>query len=238
MTREIYGVTFNGKHSWKDYGLKWMAPFVIESPKEKRYSVEIPARNGKLDLTKFLTGDDVQYENRTMGFAFEYEGDYTKWDIVADKIENDLHGQLCGIIPDNRPDFVYYGVVTVNTKKETLESSCEIEILVDAEPYKYERYGSLEPWVWDTFCFEDGIIRDYRDLEVNGTMVLMIPGRRKKVVPVFECSESMVLEYHSISYTLPKGKSKVMDLQLGAGEHILTFQGEGTVSVDYRGASL
>ena len=173
MTREIYGVTFNGKHSWKDYGLKWMAPFVIESPKEKRYSVEIPARNGKLDLTKFLTGDDVQYENRTMGFAFEYEGDYTKWDIVADKIENDLHGQLCGIIPDNRPDFVYYGVVTVNTKKETLESSCEIEILVDAEPYKYERYGSLEPWVWDTFCFEDGIIRDYRDLEVNGTMVLM-----------------------------------------------------------------
>ena len=184
MTREIYGVTFNGKHSWKDYGLKWMAPFVIESPKEKRYSVEIPARNGKLDLTKFLTGDDVQYENRAMGFAFEYEGDYTKWDIVADKIENDLHGQLCGIIPDNRPDFVYYGVVTVNTKKETLESSCEIEILVDAEPYKYERYGSLEPWVWDTFCFEDGIIRDYRDLEVNGTMVLMIPGRRKKVVPV------------------------------------------------------
>ena len=142
MTREIYGVTFNGKHSWKDYGLKWMAPFVIESPKEKRYSVEIPARNGKLDLTKFLTGDDVQYENRAMGFAFEYEGDYTKWDIVADKIENDLHGQLCGIIPDNRPDFVYYGVVTVNTKKETLESRCEIEIIVDEEPYKYERYGS------------------------------------------------------------------------------------------------
>ena len=238
MTGESYGVTFNGKHSWENYGLIWLAPFIIEAPKEKRYRIEVPARDGILDLTNFFMGDDVKYENRKMGFSFEYEGDYTKWDIVADRIENDLHGQLCSIIPDNRPDFIYYGVVTVNTQKQALESSCEIEILVDADPYKYERYSSLEPWVWDDFCFEDGIIRDYRDLEVNGTMVLIIPGRRKKVVPVFDCSESLVLEYGGVSYTLPEGKSKILDLQLGAGEHFLVFKGKGTVSVDYRGASL
>ena len=92
--------------------------------------------------------------------------------------------------------------------------------------------------MWDTFCFEDGIIRDYKDLEVNGSMTLLIPGRRKKIVPVIDCSVGMTLEYGGRTYYLPAGRSKIVDLQLGAGEHYLTFQGNGMVSVEYRGARL
>ena len=66
----------------------------------------------------------------------------------------------------------------------------------------------------------------------------MIPGRRKKAVPVFECSSEMVLTYGGVDYTLPAGKSKILDLQLGEGEHFLAFTGTGTVSVDYRGGRL
>lgn len=237
MTDDGYGVLINGKHTGKDYHLEWLAPFEITSPKPKRYTLEVPFADGKLDVTSFMTGD-VKYENRTLKFKFDCDGDYVKWERISSRIKNELHGQMCPIIPDTRPDFVYYGVVTVNTEKESLEDSCDIEISVDADPYKYERYGSLEPWVWDTFCFDDGIIRNYKDLKVDGTMMLMIPGRRKKVVPVFICSDPMTLEYGGQAYTLPVGRSKILDLRLGTGEHFLTFTGTGTVSVDYRGASL
>lgn len=236
--KKAYGVSINGKHTERDYGLEWMAPFTIESPEVKRHNVEIPFSNGVLDLTYFLTGDDVKYKNRKLKFYFDRAGNYSEWDIAVGRIRDDLHGKMCAIIPDTRPDFVYYGVVTVDTEKEDLETSYDVIIEVDAEPYKYERYGSLEDWVWDTFCFEDGIIRDYRNLKVEGTMMLKIPGRRKKVVPVFECSEALKLEYGGLSYDLPAGRSKILDLQLGEGEHFLTFTGTGIVSLDYRGASL
>lgn len=232
------GVIINGKHTARDYHLEWLAPFEIEAPGAERCRIEVPFADGTLDLTSFLTGNDVKYKNRNLKFNFSCDGDYTKWDIMSDRIENDLHGQLCSIILDTRPDFVYYGVVTVNTSKETLGASCDIMISVDADPYKYERYSSLEPWVWDTFCFEDGIIRNYKDLKVDGTMMLMIPGRRKKIAPVFNCSEPMTVEYGGTEYSLPSGKSKILDIQIGQGEHFLTFSGTGTVSVDYRGGSL
>ena len=233
-----YGVLINGKHTGTDYHLKWMAPFTIESPKVKRQTMDVPFGNGILDLTAFITGDDAKYDNREMKFRFEREGNYTRWDIDTMKIKNDLHGRLCPIIPDTRPDWVYYGMVEVQTEKEILDTPYDVVITVDADPYKYERYSSLERWVWDTFCFEDGIIRDYKDLEVNGSMTLLIPGRRKKVVPVLDCTVAMTLEYGGRTYHLPAGRSKLLDLRLGEGEHFLTFHGNGKVSVDYRGASL
>ena len=125
----------------------------------------------------------------------------------------------------------------IETNKEN-NVFCDYLLTLEADPYKYERFSSLEPWVWDVFPFDGGIIRNYKDLDVNGTMTLLIPGRRKKVVPVFDCSTAMTLEYGGQTYYLPSGKSKILELQLGVGEHLLTFRGTGKVSVDYRGASL
>ena len=59
-----------------------------------------------------------------------------------------------------------------------------------------------------------------------------------KAVPVFECSSKMKLTYGEVDYILPEGRSKILDLQLGEGEHYLVFTGSGIISVDYRGGRL
>lgn len=232
---ETYGVAFDGKHTGKDYGLEWVNPLKLEFPDAKGDSIDLPGQDGNLDLTPFW--GDVKYKNRKAELHFRYDGDYTSWHIVSSRIANDLHGQRCKVICDTEPDFVYYATVSVEAEKENL-MDCDIAIILDADPYKYERYGSLEKWVWGTFSFRTGIIRDYNSLAVDGTLSLTVPGRRKKVVPVFECSEAMTVEYAGQAYGLPAGRSKILDLQLGEGEHVLTFTGSGTVSVDYRGGSL
>lgn len=232
----VYGVSFGEKHSFKDWQLTLEGRPEISSPLPKVVYVDVPGLDAFIDMTESLTGD-VAYQSRTIEFTFTTRKVRKKWNKMYSDIASYLHGQRMRIILDEDKGYFYIGRVTVNEWKSDIRFST-IVIEAEVDPYKYERYSSVEPWVWDVFPFEGGIIREYKDLEVSGTMVLIIPGRRKRVVPVFDCSAAMTLGYGGQTYYLPSGRSKILDLQLGAGEHFLTFQGNGKVSVDYRGASL
>ena len=121
---------------------------------------------------------------------------------------------------------------------KTDKDSSKIVLSGDVDPYKHELYSSLDDWIWDTFNFETGIIREYKDIQVDGSYELMIPGLRKRIVPTIECSAPMQVTYNNRTYSLLDGKNKVFDIWIGEGENFLTFIGTGTVSVDYRGGSL
>ncbi len=231
-----YGVIIGDKHTFRDWGLI-CTKVEIGSPERKTLYVEVLGRDGDIDLSEVLTGE-ANYENRELRISLiRREADFRRWHIKVSEILDYCHNQKRKVIFDSDPGYYFEGRLSAASAKD-FKGIDNFTISVDADPYKYERYGSLEPWVWDTFCFDDGIIRNYKDLKVDGTMMLMIPGRRKKVVPVFICSDPMTLEYGGQAYALPAGRSKILDLQLGMGEHFLTFAGTGTVSVDYRGASL
>ena len=103
------------------------------------------------------------------------------------------------------------------------------------DPYKYEKFSSLENWEWDTFNFRTGIIRNYKDIVVDGTYKLVIPGRRKRIVPVISCNTAIQVSYDGVIYNLSPGKNKVFGICIKEGENILTFSGKATISVDYRG---
>ena len=48
----------------------------------------------------------------------------------------------------------------------------------------------------------------------------------------------MNVSYLGNIYQLASGETVVPDIFIGEGNHVLTFIGSGTVSVDYRGGSL
>ena len=233
--RKIEGVLLNDIHTYKDLGLQLLG-IQIDPADPKLETVSIPMSSNRLNLAKFLN-TDVQYEWRNIVLSFDKRDDYYMWAFHSSNIKNLFHGQEVQLILGSDKGFYYTGTALVETSKEN-NVFCDYLVTLEADPYKYERFSSLEPWVWDVFSFPGGIIRNYKDLEVNGSMTLLIPGRRKKVVPVMDCSVAMTLEYGGRTYHLPAGRSKLLDLQLGEGEHFLTFRGNGKVSVDYRGASL
>ena len=145
------------------------------------------------------------------------------------------------IILDEDPGFYYIGRVSVNEWKSSEKYST---IVVDAEvdPYKYERFSSLEEWEWDSFNFENGIIRDYKDLEVNGSLSITIEGRRKRIIPEITVSSSdgsgMQVEFEGNTYDLEDGTTRIMNISIKEGANTLNFTGNGTVSIDYRGGRL
>ena len=48
----------------------------------------------------------------------------------------------------------------------------------------------------------------------------------------------MTVTFNSVAYELTVGSTQVLDIELVEGDNILTFTGNGIVSVDYRGGSL
>ena len=112
-----------------------------------------------------------------------------------------------------------------------------IVIDCDCDPYKIEKNSSSDPWVWDTFSFVDGIIYVNR-VTVSGTASATLINRRKVVSPTFTCSAAMTATFEGVTYNLPVGTTTILDIRLQEGENIITFKGNGTVQIDYKGGSL
>lgn len=237
MQNGTLGVQIGEKHTLKDWNLGWMA-VNLGFPESKTYEQDIPGADGTLDLTESMTNGDVKYKNRSISLEFEVQDeDFFRWSQIISEIANYLVGQKFRIILDNDPQFYYIGRLSMDAEKTDRRNS-KLVLSGEVDPYKYEKYSSLEDWTWDDFNFETGITREYKDIQVDGTYDLYIPGRRKKIVPAIQCSASMQVTFNGKTYNLQAGKSKVFDIWLGEGENILTFTGTGKVSVDYRGGSL
>jgi hypothetical protein len=231
----MLGVKIGDKHTYNDWGLKW-EDINISFPTAKTNYIDIPGADGQLDLSEALTGD-IKYDNRKIKLTFNLNSDYNKWNSIISEISNYLHGRKLKIISDLDVGFYYYGRLEIDVDKTNIVYG-EVVINADVGPYKYELYSSLENWLWNTFNFEGGIIREYKDLVVKDTLVLNIAGRRKKIIPTFITNSIMAVKFNNVTYELPVGSTQVLDIELVEGDNILTFTGNGTVSIDYRGGSL
>ena len=86
----------------------------IDPPTIQSYFVEVPGRNGLLNLTKGLTGD-VTYKNRSLKFQYLAIGKREDLLDIAD-LFNRYHGEIIKIIDDDTPDYYYEGEATVTTR--------------------------------------------------------------------------------------------------------------------------
>lgn len=234
------GVTFGTKHSYRDWGLLLKSRPVISPPSPKTVYVDIPGSDGIIDLTESLTGD-VKFDNRTITCEFVVLDARNRWSDIYSEIMDYLHGQRMKVRLDEDPTYYYEGRLQVNEwKSDKVTSTITIE--GDVEPYKMEMFSSLEDWEWDSFNFETGIIRDYKEIRVDESLTFMIEGRRKSVVPSFtvvsDDGSGLQVRFNGTTYDLPDGTSRVLNIVIKNGTNTLYFTGNGTVSIDYRGGRL
>ena len=234
------GVTFGTKHSYRDWGLLLKSRPVISPPSPKTVYVDIPGSDGIIDLTESLTGD-VKFDNRTIKCEFVVLDARNRWSDIYSEIMDYLHGQRMRVRLDEDPTYYYEGRLQVNEwKSDKVTSTITIE--GDVEPYKMEMFSSLEDWEWDSFNFETGIIRDYKEIRVDESLTFTIEGRRKSVVPSFTVTSDdgsgLQVRFNGTTYDLPDGISRVLNIVIKNGTNTLYFTGNGTVSIDYRGGRL
>lgn len=235
-----HSITFGDKNTWDDWFLIPSSRPVFNPPAPKTSYIDIPGSDGQLDMTEALAGYPL-YECRKGSLEFIVDNWHREWQDLYSEIMDYLHGQTMRAILEDDPDHYYEGRFSVNQwKSEAVNSKIVIDYVV--YPYKLDRYSSVEDWEWDTFNFESGIVRDYRDMNVDSELYVDVIGSRKPVIPAFVVEtpdgNGMVVEYNDAVYDLPDGTTKTTSIVLRDGDISLRFIGHGTVSIDYRGGGL
>lgn len=233
----MYGITFDGeKHTYDDFGL-CCTSVDIGLPTVKKKQINLKGADGVLDLTDAF--GRTLYGNRKLTFRFDHEDrNYTEWMIRAAEVVNYLHGKRKKVVLDNDPNYYYDGRISCKiTKNNKIYSQIIIEI--DAAPYKRDLRDAAEYcWNWDKFSFIDGVIREYYNIPVNGEYALLIIGSEMPVTPVLNVSAPMTVSKDGRTYHLVAGENHPYGLVIYDGENTLEFEGNGIVSVSYRGGRI
>ena len=236
-----FGASINGKHTMKDYGLVISNTDVVEAPTPKTSYVDIPGSSQRLDLTTTLTGR-VEYNSRKLTFSLGGFMSPERWPVFYNNLVNLYQGKEVQIVLDQEPEYYYHGRAELSdfSRNQMLGT---FTLTVDADAYKYERTASNEEWLWDSFSFETGIIRDYQNISVSSSKSMKIEGSKIPVVPVFyvsgiESGASAYISYSGKRYNLANGKNRFADLSIPTIGATLYFYGTFTMMIEFRGGSL
>ncbi len=227
-------------HTFDDWGLILTERPVISPPTPKILRVDIPGADGTLDMTESLTGE-VMYEDRTIKCTFEVIDSSEDW---ADKYSNILdfiHGRRTQVRLDDDPCYYYSGRMEVDSWESNPNSST-LKMTATVDPYKLELNSSLEEWLWDPFRFPTDVIREYGNIRVDRMLKFTVAGSRRTSVPTFivrsDDGNGMQIRYNGVTYSLPDGTSKVVNIAIREGSQPLYIYGNGYISIDYRGGRL
>lgn len=167
-------------NTWEDWFLLPASRPLFNPPKIRKRTLEIPGRDGLLDLSKSDTGYSV-FENSEGSWEFIVENDHEDWAVLYSRIMNQIHGADVKLILEDDPFYYRPGSVSVN---QWVSDAAYSKITIDysVEPYKYVICSGDREWLWDPFDFETGVIRDYI-FDVAAETSFTFTGGRKPIRP-------------------------------------------------------
>ena len=242
-----HGVTFiddDGAehHSYKEFGIYPKTKGLPDPPKVQKEFIDIPGMDGSLDASQALDGL-VHYENRDYSQDFYIVNKEADWHTIYSTILNLLHGRHMLLIFDDDPLWYYEGRIEVGDPKPDDAGYITIALKGTLKPYKYNINSSTDTdWLWDPFDFETGVIREYKDLTIDGSGTVTVVGSLMPVVPTItvhsEDSTGMTVTYAGRTYSLTDGDNRIPAMTIQADDYDMLFVGTGTVTIYFREGSL
>lgn len=234
------GVTFDDRiHTERDWGLKLLSVY-IPMPDPKTQILDIPGGDGSIDLTE-INGRPAYNDRDGVELAFDLmDGSYENWFLKYSQFAAEVHGRKVKMVLDDDPDHYYMVRLKLDGKKSNPVYG-QITFSGTAEPFKYDLTATNEPWLWDTFNFETGVIREIEEVEITAeNNKVTIVGAGIDTPPVFVVSQAdnLKLTYGGRTYTLKVGRNRFPAVRVGKEDVTLTFSGTGKFEVEYRGRYL
>ena len=209
----MLGITFGSKHSYNDWGVI-LEDTHISPPVPKRYIVDVPARNGILDLTSQLT-PIMRYESRTITFTFRVRPG--GWDTLMSTIYGDVHGKTMDVVSDLDPSWHWHGFVQVDDFSSD-ERTGVLTIAVDADPFKLANAPTT--------------------VSTSGSGSITCVCDRMELTPVIDTTASATIEFGDISAAVDAGSHIINDIIFVEGNNTLTITSTGDTTVTYTNGRL
>ena len=210
-------IRFGTKWAHADYGLI-VAPYAIPMPEPQTNFVEIPGRDGTLDLSEAF--GTVRYADRIIPLTLYARAPF---DTLISAFAADVHGRRMNMIFDRDPTFYYDARMTIEDV-ERHWGYCELSLECRVKPYKLEQ-------------FETAIT-----VLPTGIATVTLTNTRMPVVPSITVSAEMTLTFTiaGVGYTinLAAGSHIVPSLVLTDGETKIDITGTGSITFTYRKGAL
>ena len=210
-------IRFGTKWARADYGLI-VAPYAIPMPEPQMNFVEIPGRDGALDLSEAF--GTVRYADRVIELTLYARAPF---DSLVSTFASDVHGRRMNMIFDRDPTFYYDARMTIEDV-ERHWGYCELSLECRVKPYKLEH-------------FETAIT-----VLPTGNATVTLTNSRMPVVPTITTSAEMTLTFTiaGVVYTihLATGSHVVPSLVLMEGETEIDISGTGSITFTYRKGAL
>lgn len=235
ITVERTGKTY---HTLKDWGFAIENTDYLGAPELETHLVNVPGLSRTIDMSDALTGYPV-YTHRLISVVLGGLRKDSSWDGVISDIRNILHGQMIKLTFDNDKGYYWHGRAQVIDFERTRRLGKVKLELPTADPYKYEMEDSTEPWKWDPFNFQTGVISQDADVTVSGTATYTLRARGMPISPTFLLVRGTVtVSYKGETHELALGDNRFPDFYAYNEEAVYTFEGTGTLQVIYRRGSL
>ena len=229
----MYGITFNGRHSFNDMGYKILSNREIKSPSKIKVKKSVPYMNGSYDFSNLYGGNC--FTDRVLEYTFLLRATSNKnLEAVRMDCENWLMGtnEQTKLIDDNM-NLYYYLAECENIEFEDMGIIGKLTATFNAYPFRL--YGWVEGNdLWDRFNFELDVSQEVKfNIEGSKDIVLYNQGATH-VKPTIIASSDMEIVKDDITYSIEKGKTNDWQFVLGVGENYLTVKGTGTIEFEFR----
>lgn len=233
MRLTSFGITFDGKHSYRDFSLRVIDKH-IGNPSKIKLKERVPFSNKIYDFSGIYGGQE--YEERSLTYIFQIK-DYQKVDLAIKKAEvlNWLMqpNQQMQLFDDFIPGFYFLAEVEQAPDFEELKYSGRLTVDFTAYPFKVgELYEGND--IWDTFNF----LLDYAQItefEVSGARTVTLYNSGVSVaMPAIVASAPMQLVKDGVTFNVPAGKSQSHDFLLDDMENRISITGNGRIQFLFR----
>ncbi|MCE4052029.1 phage tail protein [Bacillus sp. Au-Bac7] len=227
------GIEFDGKHSYKDFGLTISNPDK-GNPSKIKNTEKVPFSNTEYDFS-VLYGGNQEYEERTLTYTFNlayrekaeyfyvYEADVLRWLMTPNERE---------ILKDDRIPGYYFMAEVITGANEFQFVGGSLTVNFKAYPFMISELEEGHD-IWDDFNF----LLDYSQptsfkLRSFKEEILFNPGV-SSVYPKITATADMKIVKGTTTYNVKAGTTQSYDFFLTPGENRVKIYGSGTISFEY-----
>ena len=248
MNELTYGISIyvedSGKtyHTLDDWDLALGNNNYIGDPEMETTYIQVPGRTGLIDASEVISGRRI-YKKRSLEFELGGIRDRLDWDGVISAFRNNIDGRVCRLTLDNDKSYYWRGRAYIRGFDRFRDLGTFSLAVPTADPYKYNKTSSAEPWLWDPFNFETDMITYIGAITVVGSASVTIPHGHMATSPELVVSDmtspTFTVTANGMTYPLTVGTNRVPSIIVGGDTNVeLEFTGDAKVQIVYRSGSL
>ncbi|RDW21045.1 phage tail protein [Oceanobacillus arenosus] len=226
----MYGIEFNGKHSYKDFGITLGVEKNVGYPEKEKIKVKVPFSNIEYDFSQ-IYGEQT-YTPRPLTYTLnvlDKNNTTEKINVIETKLSNWLmnsNGKK-KLYDDTIPGYYFLAEVE-GLSFDELWNSGTLTVEFTAYPFMISELEEGHDR-WDDINFDLDILQPV-EFTVNGTLnITLFNVGTPSLSPEIQTSSAMQFVKDGVIYNAPAGLSKSEDFKLQSGENDLRITGNGTI---------